>query len=409
MENEWWWTFKFILHNRNAHCILTYFLNNCSVFPNATAKVKGERKVLVGHEILSAQDVSSLALKRPVDRGYIVAFDIQKEIWSRAFRHFLGSRVSLQGSSIILTEPYMNLPSLRRAILEILFREFGLKNVLMAPSASLALHWHVRSSPAPSQESFRYLANVSGCALVVDAGFSYTHIVPVFDWHIIPKGIRRIDLGGKALTNYMKELVSFRSINLMDEPYLMEHIKDQICFVSQNPRDDLKESKKRNSQHKVEWLLPDGVTSTWGRLRGPEDPPRGPKDPILVVNNERFMVPEALFNPADIGLEEKGLAEAALESVNAVHHHLHALLWSQVIVIGGTGKCPGFVDRLHNELRPLVPDEYELNVSLVSEPELAAWKGAQLVANSPLFSALAVTRSDWQKHGDKACLKWFDN
>lgn len=34
--------------------------------------------------------------------------------------------------------------------------------------------------------------------------------VPVFDWRVLPAAIRRVDLGGKALTNFMKELVSYR-------------------------------------------------------------------------------------------------------------------------------------------------------------------------------------------------------
>lgn len=45
---------------------------------------------------------------------------------------------------------------------------------------------------------------------MVDAGFSFTHAVPVFDWRVVWEGVRRVDLGGKALTNYMKELVSYR-------------------------------------------------------------------------------------------------------------------------------------------------------------------------------------------------------
>lgn len=45
---------------------------------------------------------------------------------------------------------------------------------------------------------------------MVDAGFSFTHAVPVFDWRMLAAGVRRIDVGGKALTNLMKELVSYR-------------------------------------------------------------------------------------------------------------------------------------------------------------------------------------------------------
>lgn len=36
--------------------------------------------------------------------------------------------------------------------------------------------------------------------------------VPVFDWRVLPAAIRRVDLGGKALTNFMKELVSYRRV-----------------------------------------------------------------------------------------------------------------------------------------------------------------------------------------------------
>jgi Actin len=45
---------------------------------------------------------------------------------------------------------------------------------------------------------------------VVDAGFSFTHALPLFEGQLLLDGVRRINLGGKALTNYFKELVSYR-------------------------------------------------------------------------------------------------------------------------------------------------------------------------------------------------------
>ncbi len=36
---------------------------------------------------------------------------------------------------------------------------------------------------------------------------------------------------------------------------------------------------------------------------------------LLKMNNERFMVPELLFNPSDIGINEMGIAEALVHSV----------------------------------------------------------------------------------------------
>ena len=34
---------------------------------------------------------------------------------------------------------------------------------------------------------------------------------------------------------------------MMDEAYLMEHIKNQLCFVSQDLQGDLKRAQTRNS------------------------------------------------------------------------------------------------------------------------------------------------------------------
>ncbi|GAB4822961.1 hypothetical protein N2152v2_010007 [Parachlorella kessleri] len=331
------------------------------VFPNCTARVKGERQLLVGDAVLGVKDVVSLAVRRPVDRGYVVAWDVQKDIWLRALRQLL--QVQPRECGLVLTEPYLNLPALREAALQVVFDELGFQFLVMAPPAALSLRAHAAAYP-------QLPANAAGCGLVVDSGFSFTHTVPVFDWRVLRQGIRRIDLGGKALTNFMKELVSYRSINMMGEAYLMEHIKDQLCFVSQDTRADLQAARQRQSVHRREYVLPDGVTSTWGHVRPVEEmwqkpkrpepgAPPPPQETVLVVNNERFMVPEALFHPSDIGMEEAGLAEAIVAAVQAVHPHLHGLLYSNVLLTGGNCRCPGFRERLYTELRPLVPDDYK--------------------------------------------------
>lgn len=40
-------------------------------------------------------------------------------------------------------------------------------------------------------------------------------------------------------------------------------------------------------------------------------------DQILTMNNERFMIPEILFNPSDIGMNQAGIPEAIFQSVEA--------------------------------------------------------------------------------------------
>jgi actin-related protein 6 len=48
------------------------------------------------------------------------------------------------------------------------------------------------------------------CGLVIDAGFSFTHVAPLFNGQLIEGGVKRINIGGKAMTNYLKETLSYR-------------------------------------------------------------------------------------------------------------------------------------------------------------------------------------------------------
>lgn len=101
-----------------------------------------------------------------------------------------------------------------------MFEEFGFQSCLRVPAATLAQRAHCRDQPGIA-------ANRAACGLVVDAGFSFTHVVPVFDGHAIPAGTRRINIGGKLLTNYLKELVSYRCIALAYPAKCLWNVHDQ--------------------------------------------------------------------------------------------------------------------------------------------------------------------------------------
>jgi actin-related protein len=42
----------------------------------------------------------------------------------------------------------------------------------------------------------------------------------------------RVDVGGKLMTNHLKELVSFRQWNMMEETYIVNDVKEKCCYVS---------------------------------------------------------------------------------------------------------------------------------------------------------------------------------
>jgi actin-related protein len=74
----------------------------------------------------------------------------------------------------------------------------------------------------------------SGTGLVVDVGYSATHAVPVVAWRPEQTASRRLDVGGKLLTNVLKEALSYRQFNLMEDTAVVGAVKEALCFVAQD-------------------------------------------------------------------------------------------------------------------------------------------------------------------------------
>lgn len=174
-------------------------------------------------------DLTSASVRRPMDRGYMINPELQREIWANLFSSIL--HINPSHSSLLLTEPLFTLPSIQRSMDELVFEDFNFKSLYVADSPSLVHLYEASRRPDG-------LVSRAQCSLVVDCGFSFTHAAPVFQNFTLNYGVKRIDLGGKALTNYLKELVSFRAVNVMEETFIMDDVKENLCFVSLDvPRD----------------------------------------------------------------------------------------------------------------------------------------------------------------------------
>jgi actin-related protein len=63
-----------------------------------------------------------------------------------------------------------------------------------------------------------------------------------------------LDVGGKLLTNYLKEILSFRHLDLKNSDRLIKQIKEDLCFVSQNLMQDMRCKRGAFLKH---FILPD--------------------------------------------------------------------------------------------------------------------------------------------------------
>lgn len=207
------------------------------------------------------------------------------------------------------------------------------------------------------------------CVLVVDSGYSHTTVTPVYKGRPLQRGIRRLDIGGKHLTNYLKEMVSMRQYNMVDETHIMNDVKEAVCFVSPSFTADMEtvwknKGKGGHSDNSdglvVDYVLPDPTARKKGYVRS-HDPLINSKkrksllsgssvetssEDFLVLGNERFTVPEILFRPDDIGMKEAGIPELIGQSLSVLPTGLHPAFLANILVVGGNALIPGFIHRL---------------------------------------------------------------
>lgn len=108
-----------------------------------------------------------------------------------------------------------------------------------------------------------------------------------------------LNIGGKFLTNYLKEVISYRHYNMMDETHLINKVKESCCFISQDFSADL-ESIKAKKGGEVKYVLPDYSHSKEGYVLKEGQTIKDDQQ-VLVLGNERFAIPEILFTPSDVG------------------------------------------------------------------------------------------------------------
>ena len=167
-------------------------------------------------------------------QGYVTDWDLESQIWSQIFGPSL-LRITPPDCTLLLTEPLFNPAPLRRQQDQLVFETFGFHSYHRSTAASLALRGY--------QYEIQSLFG-KPCALIVDIGYSFTHVVPMYNYVPVFDKVRRVDVGGKLLSNYLREVVSYRHINMHDDTYLVNDMKEKMCHVSPHYLHDMDEASK---------------------------------------------------------------------------------------------------------------------------------------------------------------------
>jgi len=298
----------------------------------------------------------ALRVRHPLDHGKIQRWDDMEKIWNHTFKQ-LG--VDTKSHAILLTEAPLNPLANREKMTEIMFETYRVPALYVAVQAVLALYASGRTT-----------------GVVLDAGDGVSHTVPIYEGFAIPHAISRLDIAGRDLTDHMRRLLMQRgySFTTSAEFELVREIKEKLCFVK-STRDEVPPPKTL----KKGLELPSGET--------------------IEIDEERFLCPEALFNPSMIGKESLGIDSLLYSTIHKCDIDLRRDLYANIVLSGGTTTFPGLAERLTNELEALSPPASRIKVTAPPERKYSVWMGGSILADLQSFQRMLISSEEYYESG----------
>lgn len=356
------------------------------IFHNLLGKRKKSRRIHVSNEIENLSNLFDMKIIRPFEKGYLCSREHEFQIWE-----YLLKRQRTQNMQIVITEPVYNFEKIRKHVEEELFEKHKFRAVCRQVAPKMASYVHMPNFDRQS-------------CLVLDSGFSFSHAVPIFDGCVLTQAIKRLNIGGKLLTNYLKEQISFKSVNLMDDFLLVDDIKKQCCKSTVNFDQSLKQLKENNKS--VRYVLP-GESNKRGRLKIPGEKLE-PHQQSVRLKSEQYSLPEILHNPGIVNVRQSGLAELLLQSMKDLPEGLRPGLSQNILLCGGNFKFDSMKERVYQEVRKNTPAHIKVNVFMEHEPELTVWRGAREFSLSEDCHSCMVTRKQWEEYGTSITNRKFN-
>ena len=318
-----------------------------------------QKDVYIGDEAKEKKGV--LKLDCPIERGIIKDWDDMEKVWNHTI--YQEMKTTPEEQAILLTEPPLNPKENREKTTQIMFEYFHVPCLYIGIQAVLSLYASGRTT-----------------GLVVDSGEGVTHTVPVYEGFAVPHAIPRVPVAGSDLTQYFQELLKKLgySFTTPDDIEGVAWLKEHVCQVALDYETTLREAAESKALERKE-VLPDGNT-------------------VVIVGIERCQVPEVLFQPELAGKKYDGIHKCTDESIKKCDQDIRKDLYKNIVLAGGSTMFPMMGERLKKEIKKLSPST-EVNTFAPAERRFSVWIGGSIVASLSTFSAMYITRTEYEADG----------
>ena len=243
------------------------------------------KPIMIGDEVTPVR--SLLELSYPMEEGIIKKADDMELLWDYVLNKKLGIPIEeFQDRKLLMTEAPNNPDRNKEVMAEILFNKLNIGYFNIEPQAKMTLY-------AEGEET----------GVVLDSGDGVTHVIPIYANYLLPHQIKRLDIAGRHITNYLTRLLQIKgyAFNSTADFETVREIKEKYCFVSCDINSDRK-LELETAFYNTESKLPDGRK--------------------IYISSEKFEAPEILFQPHLIQNEMPGVHEMVFDSINVSLYYL---------------------------------------------------------------------------------------
>ncbi|WMV26728.1 hypothetical protein MTR67_020113 [Solanum verrucosum] len=318
------------------------------------------KNTYVGDEALVLRGL--LVLKYPIAQRIVRNWDAMEKLWHHTFYNEFG--VAPEEHPILLTKAPFNPKANREKTTQIMFETFNVPAMYVASQAVLSL-----------------LANGRTTGIVLDSGYCVTHAVPVYEGHVLPHAISRLDLGGHDLKNFLNSYLvySFNEIVRWECTEMFHDMKETIAYVALDFEQEIDKAKNCSKSVEKAYELPDGE--------------------VINIGAERFRCPEVLFQPSLGGMEAAGIHDKVYNSIMRSDVDIRKDLFANIVLSGGSTMFPGIAERMSKEITALAPSHTKIKVIAPPERKYSTWIGGSVLASLSTFQKMWIANAEYDEIG----------